>query len=175
MSIIALLSWVCNKSEKYQRSKLSSVDCNAIITGGFSAYILVFFQLTLKGLAFWSPLFWIFKKVCKKGDLCKKNSGSHSFLNKYYPMRILCRFPSGMNILMILTANCLIFFIQFNSEVKVKGHGGIFRYQRLEYGVMYICTKFQPDITTNMEVILKFSLATLSSQKSAKKIWFFFM
>ena len=87
-----------------------------------------------------------------------------------------------MNILMILTANFLIFFIQFNSEVKVKGHGGIFRYQRLEYGVLYICTKFQPHITTNMEVVLKFSLTTLSLQKSAKnykkvqkKCDFFFM
>ena len=75
----------------------------------------------------------------------------------------------------------LFFFIQFNSEVKVKGHGGIFRYQRLEYGVLYICTKFQPHITTNMEVVLKFSLTTLSLQKSAKnyrkvqkKMWFFF-
>ena len=106
--------------------------------------------------------------MCKKRRPLQKNTGIFSILNKYDQMRILCRFTCGMNILMILTANFLIFFIQFNSEVKVKGHGGIFRYQRLEYGVLYICTKFQPHITTNMEVVLKFSPTTLSLQKCAK-------
>ena len=43
--------------------------------------------------------------------------------------------------------------IDFDSN-QLWGHGGIFRYQHLEDGVMYICTNFQPDITTNLEVFV---------------------
>ena len=75
-----------------------------------------------------------------------------------------------MNILMILTAKFLKFFIQINSEIKVKAHGGIFRYQHLEDRVMYIYTKLHPDITTNIEKFVKFSQTTLSLKKKSRKL-----
>ena len=54
--------------------------------------------------------------------------------------------------------NCLI---KNYIVVEVKVHGEIFQYKLLEE-INYICSKFQPDITNNIEVIVNSNSTALS-------------
>ena len=166
----AIFSLSLQKSEKWPKVKgqFELFRLQSAHEGSLHIRFYFYFNWLWNSEYFWVLCFEFAKKCAKKGDLCKKIQVVFLFSTSM----IQCAYCADLHVVWTFwwfwQLIFWIFFIQFNSEVKVKGHGGIFRYRHLDYGVMYICTKFQPDITTNMEVVLKFSPTTLSLQKCAK-------
>ena len=116
----AIFSLSLQKSEKWPKVKGQFELFRLQSAHEGSLHIRFYFYFNwLWNSEFLSSFLWVCKKVCKKRRPLQKNSGSFSILNKYDPMRILCRFTCGMNILMILTAN----FLNFFHSIQLWGQG----------------------------------------------------
>ena len=97
---------------------MSSLDCNQHMRD-LCIYDSIFISIDFETVSIFEFFALSLQKSVQKRRPLQKNSGSFSILNKYDPMCILCRFTCGMNILMILTANFLIFFyFLFNSTLR---------------------------------------------------------